>query len=83
MIVVTFEFYLGLELRMEAIWSLEYKSCSSAKVHQHLNRGITFYIQLQPSQTGQNYGQMGSEAKVNNEVTTTFKPRVCHKTDLL
>lgn len=39
------------------------------------------YIQLQALQTGQNYGQVGSEA--NNEITKTFKPRLCHKTDLL
>lgn len=68
---------------MAAIWSLEYKSCSSAKVHQHLNKNITSYIQLQPPQMGENYGQMGSEAKVNNEGTTSFKPRVYHETDLL
>lgn len=69
---------------MAAILSLEYKSYSSAEVHQQLNRGITSYIQLQPPpQMGQNYGQRGSEAKVNNEVTTTFKPRVCRKTDLI
>lgn len=83
MVVVTFEFNLGLEFRMAAIWSLEYKSCSSAKAHQHLNRGITSYIRVQSSQMGQNYGQMESKAKVNNEVTTTFKIRVCPKTDLL
>lgn len=83
MVVVTTEFSLGLEFRMAAMWSLEYKSCSTAKVHQNLNRGITSYIQLQPSQRGQNYGQMGSEAKVDNEVTITFKPRVCCKIDLL